>query len=401
VKVVYVVSQFPTVTQTFVLREMDGVAREPDMEVAVAALKPGGDSTVHAAAEKWMPFVRRGTPVRAITGLLWWLGVRPLRLLSSLLAVVRGYAREPALLARALMTFAIGTDLARALGDDADHLHAHFAAHPTLAAWTMHRLTGVPYSITVHAYDLFLSQAFLARDVHDARFVVAISEFNRRFLGDYGGDSVTPVSLVHCGIDPAAYPYRSRELPTEGPVRAICVASLQVHKGQSFLLRAMASGHPGLDRLHLRLVGDGPYRERLEALTAELALAARVTFLGSRPQEEVPALLDDSDLLVLPSIVGPDGNMEGLPVSLMEALAAGLPVVATRMSGVPELVRDPGTGYLAEPSDVDSLAGALARVLDDPPEAQARAAAGRRLVEAEFDIEDSAREMAQLFRTAG
>ena len=275
-------------------------------------------------------------------------------------------------------------------------MHAHFASYPALAAWVAWRLTDVPYSFTAHAHDIFIHQRFLARKARDALFVVAISDFNRRFIRSGAPDSA-PIHVVHCGVDPAAYAFRPPDFGGDGPLRALCVAALREYKGHRVLLDALA-GDPALERVEVDLVGGGELRAELEAHAARLGLSDRVRFLGGQPEEEVRRLLGEADLFVLPSIRGSDGDMEGLPVALMEALACGLPTVSTDISGIPELVRDGETGVLARPADPVALRAALARVIADPAAARERAEAGRRLVEAEFDVADSGRELGDLFR---
>ena len=166
------------------------------------------------------------------------------------------------------------------------------------------------------------------------------------------------------------------------------------------LLEALADGGPVLDRIRLELVGEGPLRGRLEELARRLGIGARVSFRGGLTEPQVAAALDAADLFVLPSVVAANGQMEGVPVALMEALACGLPTVASRLSGVPELVRDGETGVLAEPGDVGSLREALRVAITDPVAARRRAEAGRRLVESEFDLQRSAGRLAALLRGA-
>jgi colanic acid/amylovoran biosynthesis glycosyltransferase len=323
----------------------------------------------------------------------------PARIARVYGTVVREYAREPRVLPRALIATALATAHARRLrAAGIEHVHAHFATYPALAAWTARRLAGIPYSFTAHAHDLFVHQAMLARKAADARFVVAISDYNRRFLLDHGAPDST---VVHCGIDPARLPFRARRLPEHGPVEALCVAGLRESKGHAVLLEALAGAGPPLDRVRLALVGDGPLRHELERRAAALGLAERVRFAGGLPEPEVARRLAAADLFVLPSVIAPDGDMEGIPVALMEALAAGVPAIATRQSGIPELVRDGETGLLAPPGDVAGLRAALAAAIDDPDGAAARARAGRALVEREFDLAGSAARLAALFADAG
>ena len=256
-------------------------------------------------------------------------------------------------------------------------MHAHYATYPALAAWLCRRLTGTPYSFTAHAHDLYVDQSMLARKLADAAFAVTISEHNRRFLEAYGDAVADP-------RDPRRHrhrrrcPFRPRGVPAEGPVRALCVASLQEYKGHAVLLEALAGTE--LERVELDLVGDGPLRAELER-PGRRAGARRP---GAIPREHAARtrcaeLFDRADLFVLPSVVARDGQMEGVPVVLMEALAAGVPVVATRMSGIPELVHDGETGLLAAPGDPSELREALVRVVTGgfEPDLRRRAPDGR------------------------
>jgi colanic acid/amylovoran biosynthesis glycosyltransferase len=397
-KVAYLVSRFPHVSETFIVRELDAVAETPGLELEVLALFPPADPTVHPRAEPWLERLRRPSAGEAASAVVWWACRRPARLIASLALVVAGYARRPSLLGRALATVPLAAAHARGVRlRGVDHLHAHYATYPLLAAWLCRRLTGVPYSVTVHAHDIFVDRSFLERRLCDAEFVVAISEYNREFLLAHRSSGSTPIHVVHCGVDPAAYSFRARPLPEARPLRALCVASLQEYKGHQVLLRALAGAGDRLGRLELDLVGDGPLRAELEQLARDLGLSPRVHFHGSLAEPAVIDLLEAADLFVLPSVVARNGQQEGLPVVLMEALAVGAPAVASRLSGVPELIRDGSTGLLAEPGDPDDLARSIEAVPDDPAAARARAEAGRRLVEQEFDIRRSAATLARLF----
>ena len=300
---------------------------------------------------------------------------------------------------RALATIPIAAAHAREVRTlGIDHVHAHFASYPALAAWFCWRLTGVPYSVTAHAHDLFMSQVFLRRKLADARVFVTVSEHNRHFIAAVTDGNQTPIQVIRAGLDPHAYRFRVREPSAHGPLEALCVGALKEYKGQHVLLRALALGGPHVSRMQLRLVGDGPLRAALEKSARELGISERVSFLGAVPEQAVVEHLDHADVFVMPSVVARSGQKDGIPVALMEALAAGLPAVATRQSGVPELIRDGETGYLAEPGDVEGLRDALERALADPAAIRTRAEAGRKKVEAEFDLSHSAEALWRLFR---
>ncbi len=397
-RIAYVVSRFPDPSETFVLRELIGVAAlNADTELYVL-FRPK-HAFVHRRAAPWVERAHRSSARQACAGVLWWLARRPLRTSAALSSTLAAYARQPSRLARALVTFAVAAGHARSMrARRVEHIHAHFATYPAQAAWLASRLLDVPYSFTAHAHDIFIDQLHLGTLVRDAAGVAVISEFNREFLEPYGAGGATDVRVVHCGVDPAAYDFRPRSPARSGPVRAICVATLNEMKGHAVLLDALA--HDGLERVELDLVGSGPLEHALRARAERLGIGDRVRFHGTRSEGEVAALLDAADVFVLASIVAANGQMDGIPVALMEALAAGLPVIASRLSGIPELVRDGETGLLVAPGDADALAGAFRRLLDDPDAAIVRARNGRALIEAEFDIDRSAGQMLELFASA-
>jgi colanic acid/amylovoran biosynthesis glycosyltransferase len=380
------------------VRELDALDRNPVLELELLSLFPPVDSLVHPRAQRWLSRLRRPTARAAAVGMAWWLCRRPARFAASVVLVIRGYSRRPTLLARALATLPVAAAHARDVQRrGVEHLHAHYATYPLLATWLCRRLTGVPYSVTVHAHDIFVDRSFLQRRLSDASFIVAISDYNRRFLVHRSLSGGTPIHVVHCGIAPDAYRFSPR-VPTRGrPVCALCVASLQEYKGHCVLIEALATARQRLAQVQLDLVGDGPLRGELEELARKLGLDSRVRFHGVLTESAVTSLLQRADLFVLPSVVARNGQMEGIPVALMEAFATGVPVVATRLSGVPELVRDGETGLLAEPGSRHDLVRALEAVIDDPAAALARAEAARVLVEREYDIHRSGALLAHLF----
>lgn len=397
-RVAYVVSRFPAVTETFIVRELAGVDAATDIQIELFSLFPAAEAPIHPAARDWLMRLHPGSAHGALRGLTWWLVRSPGTLLETVAIVTRAFARTPGRLLRALITVAVASDHARTtrkLG--IDHIHAHFANYPALAAWTMARLTASTYSFTAHAHDIFRDQSFLRRLMADARFVVTISNFNLLFMAPYN-PTQTPVHIVHCGVDTEDWPMRAPVAPSAGPPRALCVAALEEKKGHRFLLHALADAGDRLERLELDLVGPGALRGELERLARSLGIGDRVRFHGPLTEPDVARLLRRADLVVLPSIVARGGFMEGIPVALMEALAVGVPVVATRLSGVPELVREGETGLLAEPADAADLARALQQTIADPHAAAQRAAAGRALVERQFDARASAERMGGLLR---
>ena len=196
-RIAYFVSRFPVTTETFIVREMADIVKRPGMRVDLYSLFPPPRGAVHRAALPWMRRVRSASPARMLAGLAWCTLRHPLRMLMATLLVCLDYRRRPRLLARALIGLAAAAAHVRAVSRrGTDHVHSHFATYPALAAWLCHRLLGLPYSFTAHAHDLYVHQLGLRRRIHEAEFVIAISDYNRRLV-EALGDAGTPVHVVH------------------------------------------------------------------------------------------------------------------------------------------------------------------------------------------------------------
>lgn len=395
-RVDYLVSRFPRTSETFIVREIDAVARGGTEIGVIRALFPSPDTTVHPVTARWVDRAWRPETRASCRGLAWAIRTHPGRLGRLLAETVLDFHRSPGLLVRALVTVVVATAHARQIARTPGvHLHAHYATFPLLAAWACHRLTGVTYSVTTHAHDIYVDTSGLYRRCAEAEFVVAISRYNKDLLERLLAPS-TPVKLVRCGIDSAAYEFRPRKVPGPGPIRALCVASLQEYKGHRVLFEAMASGGPTMSQLHVDLIGDGPLRDDLAGLASRLGIADRIRFCGSRSEADVAAALGATDLFILPSVIATDGQMEGLPVALMESLASGVPTISTSLSGIGEIVIDGRTGVLSRPGDAADLARAIEQMASDPEAVERMSRAGRDLVSACFELERNAARLSAL-----
>ncbi|ETX27781.1 glycosyltransferase [Roseivivax isoporae] len=270
------------------------------------------------------------------------------------------------------------------------HLHNHIAEASCTVAMLASALSGIPYSFTIHGPGIFFAPERWRIDEKAARaaFVACISDYARAQLMCFAApEHWGRLHVVHCGVTPDIYAGGPRGRGAD----LLFVGRLARVKGVALLLRAVAALAERVPDLHLTLIGDGPDRAGLEAEARALGIAERCTFLGYRGQAEVAEALGHADLFVLPSFA------EGVPVVLMEAMAAGLPVVTTRIAGVPELVEDGVSGLLVAPGDAGRLADALARLLADPGERARMGAAGRARVAAEHDAAIEAARLAALF----
>jgi colanic acid/amylovoran biosynthesis glycosyltransferase len=266
-------------------------------------------------------------------------------------------------------------------------------------AWLINQLTGIPYSVTVHAHDIFVEKPMLATKLQDSMFISSISEFNRQYLVNLLGPWVQEkTEIVRMGIDPTYYQDGKRlQSGSSRKLEILSVGSLQPYKGHIYLVHAcLVLKQRGIP-FRCRIVGGGDLHHLLAQKIQENQLGGLVELLGPRTQAEVSNLLRTVNCYVQPSVITTTGKMEGIPVALMEAMASKVPVVATSISGVPELVRPGDTGWLVPPEDIFGLAEALVEIYQNPGEAERRAELGRQWVLDEFEVTSNVRKLASLF----
>jgi colanic acid/amylovoran biosynthesis glycosyltransferase len=371
-RVGFVVGRFPSLSETFVISQMAGLMRR-GFKVEVVCNGVAGDAHVDSSQE---PLATLMANTRD-----WWGPAARLR---------PAIPRLPAQL-RDKVSTALDATFARHL-NGCDAVVAHFGHNGARVARLKKWGVLKPPVVTIfHGYDVGvpIREAGLSRyrDLfsHGA-LCLTVNDFFRRVLIEAGAPEAG-VAVHHMGIDIAAIPYRWKSWQGM-PLELITVCRLAEKKGVEFALRALArlAADPAI---HWRytIIGDGPLRAELERLAAELGITGRVSFLGSLPHGEVKQWLRRSHAFVLPSVTAGNGDIEGIPVALMEAMAAGLAVVSTRHSGIPELVEDGKTGFLAPERDVETLAGRLAWVAGNPEACERIVAAARAKVEADFNAE--------------
>ena len=390
--VAYVMSRFPKISETFILYEMEAVVAR-GVSVELFPLIRERPAIQHPEAAAWVARAHHApvlSPAVVASNLALLVG-RPWAYLGALAAVVRGTWGSANFLLGGLAAFPKVAHAARRMeGLGVAHVHCHFANHPALAGFVVHRLTGIPYSFTAHGSDLHKDRHMLPQKVREAAFVATVSEDNRRLIvEECGAWAADKVHVIHCGVDVERFGGARREPGGEDALSIVCVGTLHEVKGQVHLVDACARLARGGVPFTCTFVGDGPDQRGLERRASESGLGDRVRFLGRVAQPEIVAQLRRADVLVAPSVPTASGKREGIPVVLMEAMASGLPVVASRLSGIPELVEDGVSGLLVEPGDVDGLAAAL-RELRDPRRRAALGAAGVRAVREGFDLHANA-----------
>jgi len=401
-RVAYLAPEIPSVSATFVYREAAAVEEEgvPVETYSVHAVDPASVSAEARplSARTEALYARKG---RLLSGALRTALRHPLRsartLATALGDTLRGRFARPGQRARVLAQALAGLALAGRLERrGVRHLHIHFAHAPATLGMYAALAAGIPFSVTAHANDLYAEASLLREKVDRAHAFVTISEANRRFLAvELGERAARRVGLVRCGIDLRAFAPRAAE--PAGPPVIFALGRLVPKKGFDVLIRALAEVAPGRPDLTLEIAGDGPERAALEALARDLGVGAAVRFLGVVGRDAVLASLRRATVFALPCRL--DGSdRDGIPVALMEAMAVGVPVVSTRISGVPELVESGGSGLLVPAGDAPALARALSRLLGNPALRARLAAGGRARVVAEFEQGANARRLLAAIR---
>ncbi|NDV98284.1 glycosyltransferase [Salipiger sp. PrR002] len=393
-KLAYLTGEYPRASDTFIQREVAAL-RAMGHEVLTCSIRTTGAEHLvgpeqraeHAQTFKVLDACR--APLRLLRAHARWLR-SPSRYLRALALAWRTAPKGLKGRAYNLIYFAEAGVLADHLAAaGVQHLHNHIAKASCTVAMLASELSGIPYSFTIHGPDIFFEPHHWRIDekTRRARFVACISAYCRAQLMCFADAADWPkLRIVHCGIDPERYAPAAQSGQS-----LLFVGRLAGVKGVPVLLRALADLAPRYPDLRLRLIGDGPERTALERKAAELGLAECVEFLGYRSQAEVAEALSAADIFVLPSFA------EGVPVVLMEAMAAQLPVVTTRIAGVPELVEHGASGLLVPPGEAGALAAALDSLLSDPDGRRRMGAAGRAKVIAEFDIKTEAAKLSALF----
>ena len=390
-RVLYVVSLFPCWSETFIVSEIEELLRL-GVDVRILSLRAASEPLVQpeaaalAARVLYAPAASASLRHRRQT----------LQLMS---AVARGLARHPHALVKSVVTLSRTAAASRTVEALAPHIiHAHWATYPSTAALLLSRSLGIPFSFTAHAHDIFLENHLVDAKLRAAAFAVTISEFNRQLLERWSRGTATkcqPSCAVLYPLERFPFQPEDRE-----PGLILAVGRLDPIKGFRVLVEACQLLRTAGVRFRCDIVGDGPQREELAAQIVRDGLEEQVRLRGALAGQEVRRLLYRALVFALPSVVTPQGNMDGIPVALMEAMASGVPVVSTTVSGIPELVRDGLSGHLVAPGDSHAVSRTLQLLLEDGPLRMRFATAARRVVEKQFDVSTETGKLHVLLREA-
>lgn len=398
-RVLYIVSLYPCWSETFIVRELRELTAR-GVEVRILSLKPPHETLVQSDARLLKAqVIYPGTFGQSAANVARSIWRTPWKSLRCLVWLLSGFGMNPGSLLKSVVVWwrTLGVlDLIDAWRPQL--IHAHWATYPSTSALMLSEVLGVPYSFTAHAHDIFLEQHLLRKKLMTAAFAVTISEFNRRFLGErIGYDIQDKLSVVHCGIEIENTPYKESG---RDPRLILAVGRLDEIKGFPVLVDACRQLRDRGISFRCDIIGEGPLRPALEHLIESHGLKTQVRLRGAQPHEEVRNQLYAAGIFVLPSVITRNGNMDGIPVALMEAMACGAPVVSTTVSGIPELVENGLSGYLVPPNDPLALADKIADLLGDQAIRSSFTRNARRIVEERFSVTIETGKLLRLFQTA-
>jgi glycosyltransferase involved in cell wall biosynthesis len=273
-----------------------------------------------------------------------------------------------------------------------EHLHAHFANRPSDIARWVSRINGITYSISAHAQDIYTANPSLRQNLTEALFVSTCTAYNQRFLRQLSPGNSDKIYLNYHGINHGRWTF----LPSDNPGKTILtVGRLVEKKGHRYLAEALALLKEQDYHFEWRIIGDGILADELNVLIKNLGIAEQVHFMGWKSSEELLELYHQSDVLIQPSVIGHDGDRDGIPNVLLEAMACGIPIVTTALSGIPEIVNG-NTAMLIPEKNPNEIASALLHVYQDSDFRKRMIEKARKRVES-LDASDHLRKMAELF----
>ena len=390
-RVGYVVKRYPRYSETFIVNEI--LAHEAaGLDIDIFSLYPPNDDHFQDVISQVRAPVTYLTPYGLKAADLWAAIREAADLLPGAWPGLQAARDEDSRDVYQALLLARATRLRHI-----EHLHAHFATSATTVARLAALFAGIPYTFTAHAKDIFhesVQPDDLRRKLQDASAVVTVSDFNLQHLRATYGSAADHVRRIYNGIHPDHFPFTS---PEARPPLIMGVGRLVEKKGFADLIDACALLARKQVQFRCLIIGTGELEEDLRAQIGQQGLDSQVELLGPKPQAEVIRLVSSAAVLAAPCVVGSDGNRDGLPTVLLEAMSLGTPCVATDVTGIPEALFHGETGLMVRQHDPQQLAESIESLLNDDELRVRLATAARRLIEEEFDVHRNAARVRELF----
>lgn len=391
--IAYIVSVFPSTSATFVLNELLMLKRQGFNIKVLSLRQPIGEIKQEGIQEFdeiiYIPHLREGVSatITLVIGSLKYMFKYPRKYFKVLKRVLNKKSR------RVLYDFIRATYVSLYLEDNKiDHIHSQFAHSPTNIAYFVNLLIDKNYSFTCHAVDIFLdkNRVLLEEQLKNALFAVTISHFNINYIKKLISEekSVDKFRVVRCGIDYNKFK-KNETKKYNNKVQIFSVGRFVDKKGFIYLIEALKEVRDKRIEFDCRIVGDGPLHEEIEQKVTEYKLNDCVSLVGAVGTIQIRKYLENADVFILPCIQADNGDMDGIPVSLMEAMAFEIPVISTTISGIPELIEDKVSGILVEPKNVDQLQSAIELIINNPKLRKKYGEEGRKKVIQEFGLKEN------------
>lgn len=400
-KVAYILHRFPYLTETFIMREIYWLQRQ-GIDVEIFSLLSPKHSVVHEQAQEllsvthYSPFVSWDV----LKSQVYFLARSPGRYMRAFFNLMRQTIREPGVLLRALVLFPKSIYFARLIQQKKmDHMHSHFVWIDAIAAGVAHDVLGITFTIHPHAFGLFgRNQKSVKCELEHATQIVTISEFHRDYIQRLcPGISREHINVVYCALETDLY-QPVRRTKEDGPIQILSVGRMIEKKGFQYLIAACKRlADAGVD-FKCVIIGGGTLKESLQNEIDKFGLQNQVQLMGSMSQTQVLEFYHKTDIFALPCVVAGDGDRDGIPVVLMEAMACGIPVVTTPVTGIPDLVQHEQTGLMVAERDVDALTAALEKLISEPNVRQQLGRQGRQIIMDKFDIRKNTAQLASIFK---
>lgn len=385
-KVAYIVGSYPFINITFIYREIMAMRRQGvDVEI-VSMLRPQEGYVLEEARAEMdqVLYVQPLNWLRLIWANLFFLVTQPVTYGRTLLHFTTRPHKTMVQRLKTVGHFAMGVLVAWQLrGKKLHHVHGHFADRATVVAHVSAKLLGIHHSFTAHAKDIYAENVFLNDKIKDATFMSTCTGFNRDYL-THLTDQPHKVHLLYHGLDFSEFTHLARQ-PLDPPL-ILAIGKLNEKKGFPYLIEACAGLQQQGQRFQCWIIGEGPDRADLTGQIARHHLEGVVQLKGNMPFSQVLAALSQATLFALPCVVAANNDRDGIPNVILEAMAAGVPVISTPISAIPEAIHHNETGYLVESRNVPQLTDGLNYLLNSPAERERLAQAARRFVQKNFEV---------------
>lgn len=402
--VAYVMTHYPRVALTYIAAEIDEVERRGGRIHPIVMNSPAaGDLTTDEARERQCrSSYLKASPMRVAAAVLGAAATHPIKFAALVLAAIRSARSDLGLIGRRLAHLCYAALAAKDCRDrKIRHLHAQFGLAPATIAWFASEILNFDsrmectWSFTIHGFHDFVNETDSRLDLkgESASFVICVSDFTKSQLCRVADPRYWDrFRVIRCGIDLAAFPMR-RPRPRRKIPQIVSVGRLSPEKGHGVLLEAVSKLSKSGVPVAVEFIGDGPFRDEIRSLAVKLGIERSVLLAGELLPDEVACRLADADIFCMASFA------EGLPISIMEAMAVGVPVVTTWIGGIPELAVNEVTALTVPPGNSDALAAAIKRLITDPALGERLSAAARTAVEQLHSQESNGALLAEVLKT--